>query len=193
MGDNTRAYLAGPDVFLPNPSEAADEKKRLCRNYGFEGVFPLDADLDLSGLPKREQGLLIGRENEKLIQSCGLLIANLTPFRGPSVDPGTAYEMGFARALRMPVFGYTSTTKLFVDRTRRSVGCHRHDAFRDLDDLQIEDFDMHDNLMIEGAVDACGTPIITFDLGHDPIRNFKGFEACLRVAKRRLGRDRRTT
>ena len=39
------------------------------------------------------------------MRSCQLCIANLTPFRGVSMDSGTAYEVGFMRALGRPVLG----------------------------------------------------------------------------------------
>ena len=39
-----RIYLAGPDVFLPNAKEIGGIKKEMCREFGFEGLFPLDND-----------------------------------------------------------------------------------------------------------------------------------------------------
>ena len=51
-----RAYLAGPDVFFPNPVEIGAAKKAICAEHGLEGVFPLDANLDLAGLSLEEQG-----------------------------------------------------------------------------------------------------------------------------------------
>ena len=98
-----KIYLAGPDVFLPDPLSIAKMKKDLCVGYGFAGVFPLDAEFDSTNLKKREQGLQISRNNENLIRSCDLLIANMTPFRSPTMDVGTAFELGFARALGKPV------------------------------------------------------------------------------------------
>src|SRR5258708_1028231 len=37
------AYLAGPEVFLPDAAEIGRRKKELCRRHGFEGLYPLDA------------------------------------------------------------------------------------------------------------------------------------------------------
>ena len=34
------------------------------------------------------------------MQGCDAMIVNLTPFRGPSADVGSAYEMGFMRGAR---------------------------------------------------------------------------------------------
>ena len=87
-----RIYLAGPEVFCPNPRAIGQAKKDRCKHYGLEGVFPMDADVDLEELPLKDAGRLISRANEDLMQSCDLLIANMTPFRGPSMDVGTAFE-----------------------------------------------------------------------------------------------------
>ena len=100
-----RVYLAGPEVFLSNAKEVGKCKKALCRKYGFEGVFPLDVEADLGGKSPKEIGLCISGVNEALIKNCDIVIANLTPFRGPSADVGTAYEIGFAHALGKKVFG----------------------------------------------------------------------------------------
>ena len=43
------------------------------------------------------------------MRSCDAAVANLTPFRGVSADAGTAFEVGFMRALGRPVLGYTNT------------------------------------------------------------------------------------
>jgi nucleoside 2-deoxyribosyltransferase len=116
-----RAYLAGPDVFLPAPLKFAQRKKDLCSRYGIEGVFPLDAVVDLDGAAPSEAALRISRANEGLIRTCQLVIAHITPFRGPSADVGTAYEIGFARALGLAIFAYSNVSKDFASRTAASV------------------------------------------------------------------------
>ena len=37
-----RAYLAGPEVFLPEAVAIGQRKKQLCAKYGFEGLYPFD-------------------------------------------------------------------------------------------------------------------------------------------------------
>ena len=112
-----RIYLAGPEVFLPDAVAAGARKRALCSAYGFDGVYPLDAELDLSKLAKTEAARRISLANEALIASCDLLIANMTPFRGVSMDVGTAFEVGYMRALGRPVLGYTNTP---IDLRERS-------------------------------------------------------------------------
>jgi Nucleoside 2-deoxyribosyltransferase len=44
--------------------------------------------------------LAIRSAMERVMRGCDAMIVNLTPFRGPSADVGSAYEMGFMRARR---------------------------------------------------------------------------------------------
>jgi nucleoside 2-deoxyribosyltransferase len=118
IGDSSvppiRVYLAGPEVFLCNAKESGEHKKALCKKYGFEGVYPIDVEINAEGKSPRELGLCISDVNEGLIKSCELVIANITPFRGPSADVGTVYEMGFAHALGKRVFAYTNVAASFT-------------------------------------------------------------------------------
>lgn len=145
-----RAYLAGPDVFLPDPLARAAALKAICARHGVIGVSPLDPlpdePADWAALP---EPFRIARRNEAHIASCDTLIANLTPFRGPSADVGTVFELGFMRALGRPVHGWTNDARDFTARTRAFCGTT---ATVDAGGLLIEDFGLADNLMIEGAI-----------------------------------------
>lgn len=183
-----RVYLAGPEVFLPNGAEVALRKKALCARHGFEGVFPLDAGVEAAGRTPRQQGLAIHAANEALVRDCALLVANLTPFRGPSADAGTVYELGLARGLGRPVFGYTNAAAGLRERTvagleARGAAARRTEdgAWVDEHGRWIEDFGLADNLMLDGAVAASGGELVRAarDLALDDLT---GFEACLRQA-----------
>lgn len=182
-----KIYLAGPEVFLSDALSIGEKKKDLCVRYGFTGVFPLDADFDSRNLRKKEQGLKISRNNERLIRSCHLLIANMTPFRGPSMDVGTAFELGFARALGQPVFAYTNDALGFKERTTEYLErfTARHDGrFEDRYGMEIEDFDLTDNLMIDGAVHASTRTwvVVPRETKKDYYSDLSGFEVCLMLA-----------
>jgi nucleoside 2-deoxyribosyltransferase len=185
-----RVYLAGPDVFLPDPMAVAERKKQLCRAYGFEGVFPLDAELDLGALEPRAAGLAISRANEELIRGCQLLIAQVTPFRGPSADVGTAFEMGFARALGLPVYAYTNVQTDFTARTRefvRTTRARSDQVIEDPDGMAIENFGLADNLMLVGAVEHSGGALVGLDApASSRFTGLVAFQQCLRLAKREL-------
>jgi nucleoside 2-deoxyribosyltransferase len=176
---NRRVYLAGPDVFVPDPVARAAAMKQICFSHGWTGVSPLDAlenePSDWSGLSDAAR---IHLRNEAHIRSCAALVANLTPFRGPSADPGTVFEMGFMRALGRPVFGYTTTTVLFTERTRAWLGLT---GACDPEGLLIESFGLTDNLMLDGAISASGGVLIAADLPAQ-VRwsDLSVFEACVR-------------
>ncbi len=91
-----RIYLAGPEVFFPAEEHNASiaEKKRLLREVGCEGVDPLDTALTFSEHDtKPVRGHRISQVNRELMDSCDAIVANLTPFRGISADPGTVFEV----------------------------------------------------------------------------------------------------
>jgi nucleoside 2-deoxyribosyltransferase len=85
-------YLAGPDVFLPNAAEIGRQKVALCKRYGAHGFFPLDNAIDINAGDASRQ---IFHGNEAMMNHCDIIIANLTPFRGPSADAGTVFELGY--------------------------------------------------------------------------------------------------
>ena len=145
-----RAYLAGPEVFLPNAVEIGVRKKEICRKYGITGHYPLDAVIDLSGLSPQDAARLIFQANIMAIDEADALIANMAPFRGPGLDGGTAFEMGYAAALGIPIYAYTNDPRSYLGRSRSLGLVDRIDEegrSRDAEGLVIEDFGLIDNLM----------------------------------------------
>jgi nucleoside 2-deoxyribosyltransferase len=189
-----RVYLAGPDVFLPDPLARGAVLKRICARHGLTGVFPLDR-------PEREPdewtGLAephrIALRNEAHIRGADALIANLTPFRGPSADVGTVFELGFMRALGRPVFGWSTGHADFSARTRAFLGAAASLAedgvWRDGEGMALESFGCLDNLMIDGAVVASGGVLEVVELsGDERWTDLAAFERCvMRVAEVLLG------
>jgi len=151
-----RIYLAGPGVFYPDPLKESQRLKEICASYGLEGLFPLDCGLDLSKMTKHEAALAIYQANINLIDGCDGVMADMQAFRGPGMDGGTAFEMGYAIAKRLPVVGYDAVV-MYLERTRKFYGeLEKVDGFDvDPDGLTVEDFDLHDNLMM-----ACGANAI---------------------------------
>jgi nucleoside 2-deoxyribosyltransferase len=152
-----KAYLAGPDVFLPDAVAVGHAKREICAAHGLEGHYPLDSEV--AGGNPRDMAMTISRLNEELVARCDIVLANLTPFRSPSLDPGTAFEIGFARALGKRIYGYSADTATLPQRTRRFFAL-ADDAAADPRGYAIEDFGLTDNLMIDGAIDAGGGFII---------------------------------
>ncbi len=184
-----RIYLAGPEVFLPNATEIGRAKQQLCAEAGLEGVFPLDTQLDLTGLAKTEQARRIALGNEGLMRSCDAIIANLTPFRGVSMDSGTAFEVGFMRALGRPVFGYTNAGA--ADYAARARAWRQQDSRLPFDcdrpDQEIEDFGLAENLMIAVAVSETAGAVGQTGAGGDAVMaELAAFKPCVEWAARAL-------
>ena len=183
-----RVYLAGPDVFLPAPERRGAALKSVLAAYGLVGVFPLDpppfpldpaasawTNPDLA--PDLAEAYRIAATNEAHIASCQALIAHLTPFRGPSADAGTVFELGFARARGLRLWGWSNVATAFATRSRAWAG----GGMRDRAGMAIEDFGARDNLMIEGAIAAAGGRIEVENVA--PARLWTDLAALRRAAE----------
>lgn len=159
-----RVYLAGPDVFLPNAADLCSLKKAICTEHGLQALWPLDNVLDLSGLAPPAAGLAIAKANEELMQESAAIIANLTPWDGPSADAGTCFELGYMRALGRPCFAYSNDVRSYEQRVEVHVLEHdqgpmkrdEHGHKITASGRRLECFQLNDNLMLDGAVHLSG-------------------------------------
>ena len=192
-----RAYLAGPDIFLPDADQWVERKKIVCARHGLTGVAPLDHPTDeppaWTAFPDWRR---IAARNEAFIRSCDLMIANLTPFRGPSADVGTVYEVGFMRALGRPVCGYATTATPFTQRTLDHAAAHggattgADGLSRDAAGMVIEQFGLFDNLMIEAGILGSGGVLVVEAI--PPAQRWTDltvFEPCVRAAAAACGQS----
>jgi nucleoside 2-deoxyribosyltransferase len=163
------AYLAGPDVFLPNAREIGRQKIAYLKTLGIVGHFPLDNEVPAELFKDPVQASrFIGDANETMmLDSCrdgriGLILANMSPFHGPSMDVGTAFEVGFMSALsyknNVIIIGYTSDTRSFELRVVEEIYggwsaiTHKNGIPHGPDGTMIEAFGGADNLMITNAI-----------------------------------------
>jgi nucleoside 2-deoxyribosyltransferase len=178
-----RAYLAGPEVFLPNARPHALRKIDICARYGIEGRTPLNQDIERRAeMSDEEFAFAIFRKDIAMMEACDIVIANLTPFRGPSADSGTLVELGWFLGRGRPVFGYSNSATPFLHRSRAHV-----EVLPDgLQGIVVEDFGLPDNLMIPGAVlDGGGHPMVLPGDGEDrALDALDVFERCVACASR---------
>ena len=180
-----KIYLAGPEVFLPKPFEIAERKKIICDRYGHSGIFPMDAPLpdDFEVLHPRQQAFTIYNINRNTMMGCDAVVANMTPFRGVSMDCGTAYEMGFMSAMGRPTLAYTNDALQYRYRVSNAfypISVEDNDVRRDRDGMQIEDFTLADNLMLEGAMNFLGYEIVIHEANEDELwSDLTAFEKCV--------------
>src|SRR6266581_4587583 len=117
------AYLAGPDVFLPNAVAHAARKVEICQRYGLRGLPPLNQDIETTAkaLDKTLDKALDGwqsiyAKDIAMMERCDIIIANLTPFGGASADAGTLIEVGWFLGQQKPIFGYSNNSESFEQR-----------------------------------------------------------------------------
>jgi peptide deformylase len=152
-----KIYLAGPDVFLPNAIEEGERLKALCHSHGYEGLFPMDNVI--TGQTPQNIAMKIQDANKKMIHACDIVIANLSPFRGPEPDSGTVWEVGYAQALGKTVFAYSHDRRNLKEKTQALLNLGVDNT-----GMAIEDFGLTHNLMFASCVVA------------------DHFEECLKIA-----------
>jgi nucleoside 2-deoxyribosyltransferase len=186
-----KIYLAGPDVFLPDAVEIGRKKAAICARYGVSGLYPLDNAVDLSAA---DASLIIFKGNEAMMEAADAIIANLTPFRGPSADAGTVYELGYMAGRGKSCLAYSNDGASYRERVARlyDVKASSDGRLTDPEGLTVEDFGLPDNLMMIHTLDLHGCPLVMptvtpADLWHD----LTSFELCVRLAAdRSAGKSR---
>lgn len=167
------AYLAGPDVFLPNAGAHAAEKLAICARHGIAGRSPLNEDIaTLAAMDEAEAWRAIFAKDIAMMEGCDIIIANLTPFRGASADAGTLVELGWFLGRGRPAFGYSNSAVPFAVRSQ-----HLLKTVPDpMPGLTVGGFGLADNLMIAGAVQRFLLPDDGRDRAFDSLEIF---EACV--------------
>ncbi len=157
-------YLAGPEVFHPEARAIGAAKQALCAAYGCHGLFPLEENEAAT-----DDATAIYRRNLARMHAADAVIANLTPFRGPSADPGTVYELGWMIGHGKHALGYSNDARDLAARVAP-------------DGLAVEDFRLCDNLMLACGLAEGGFPVVRHQAA-DPMRDLTAFEACLRLLR----------
>ena len=95
-----RVYLAGPSVFRPNAKEHLASLAAQCERHGLTPLLPTD---DCAGAADASLARRIYDSNTQMLRSADGVLADLQEWRGHEPDSGTAFEVGFAAALDLPI------------------------------------------------------------------------------------------
>lgn len=170
-------YLAGPEVFLPDPIAPGVEKKAVIESlnekhkwpFKLVGLYPMDNEIE-NFAPDYATGIKIYQANIALMDQAHFVTANMVRFRGPSMDVGTAFEMGYMNGLGKPVFAYYDAKPFYGEDEKPGIYAERVKKFypvsetqsgKDIHGQSIEDFAMADNLMMIGALESGSGDIAT--------------------------------
>ena len=180
-----KVYLAGPEVFLSNAREQLDRKIALTRAAGLIPVAP--GDLAIPETPtKRERGLAISAIDEQLMSSADAIIANLTPFRGAarrhrhSVRTRLHVRPGQDRPSPIPTPRPTTSRAPVAYYGGMVVAKQPTAACAGRTGMSVEDFEMAENLMLDGGVESRGGRVIVRDVPSERLyTDTAAFEECL--------------
>lgn len=166
-----RVYLAGPDVFLPDAEAVLSAKVEICRAHGLEGLSPIAG-------PAPADALGIFRKCEAAMDAADVIAANMTPFRGPGMDAGTAYEVGYMRARGKPVYGYSNAPEDYAARVKGAV--EQDGLLIDPLGQVVEDFGRAENLMLACSAELSGFPVFRpKQAPDDPLRDLETFRLAI--------------
>ena len=101
------------------------------------------------------------------------------------MDIGTGYEIGYARALGKPVFGYTNVDAAYEKRASRYIATLSGEAPDPYTrNTEIERFGLFENLMIAIALRNFGSDVVRTNVepGQE-LTDLTGFEICLTQAR----------
>jgi nucleoside 2-deoxyribosyltransferase len=157
MNTQPRIYLAGPDIFYPDVQERYARLKRLCAEVGLLGVAPPDG-MEFAIELTPECAAKIRQHDISLLKNCDAVLANVSPYLGLEPDSGTAYEMGYAAALGLPVIGYALDGMLTHERAALAGRPIGPDGREPQEGLLLENFGLTANLMLAGAHDCVCLP-----------------------------------
>lgn len=141
-----KVYVCGPDVFRPDAKENAELVRKLLIDEGILALLPIDNEVSFLNKSPNVIAMEIYAKNVAMIDQADAVLANIEPFRGDHMDPGTAFEIGYAVARGIPVYCFTphaGTT--MVDRIE---WMETGGVYRDNQKMLVEDFGGTENLMI---------------------------------------------
>jgi nucleoside 2-deoxyribosyltransferase len=166
-----KIYISGPQYLLPNAAEYKSEQIELCEKYGFEGIHPLDADVDFTVDGARiAKDLYVALEN--MMKECHVIVADCNQLRGALMDDGAAYELGYCNALGKPSYGYVEKLGSLSENIVRYFSLEKNETGEYVDGhgyVVGDDFGTTINLMMQNGMTESGGRLVVGE-----------FEDCLK-------------
>lgn len=137
-----KVYIAGPDIFKKDISKWIEKVNSECLALKICPLIPFDIDATT------EHGVF--QNNLKLIEQADVIAANVNCFRGSEPDSGTAWEIGYAYALKKKIFMYTSDPRTVRQKALNHFNLQANSDAEVLPDgMVMEDFGCNTNLMLD--------------------------------------------
>lgn len=153
MTEKPMVYLAGPAALHPAARALFDYLKEVCAQHGLHALTPADGDGAILALPQAVRASAIRDTSLARLRQSQAVIACISPFRGPGACARTAFEMGVAEGLGLPVIAWSEDKTPLIARIPHDrdqdgrVFCRQHG-------MGIEDFDLPDTIMLAAGRQA---------------------------------------
>jgi len=121
-----KVYIAGP-LFVKEARKILEKIDKLCKELGLDTYLP-HRDM---GVYQKGDSIPFFKKNRVMIDECKFMIAYLN-WKG--ISSGTAWEIGYAHAKKVPVIGIVEDIKTAKEFDRLCIMC-----FNSLD--LVEDFE----------------------------------------------------
>jgi len=121
-----KVYIAGP-LFVKEARKILEKIDKLCKELGLDTYLP-HRDM---GVYQKGDSIPFFKKNRDMIDECKFMIAYLN-WKG--ISSGTAWEIGYAHAKKVPVIGIVEDIKTAKEFDRLCIMC-----FNSLD--LVEDFE----------------------------------------------------
>ena len=169
-----KVYVSGPQYLLPNAEECKNDQLRLCDEYGFEGIHPLNADVDFAATGEKiAKDLYVALEI--MMKECDVIVADCNQLRGALMDDGAAYELGYCNALGKPSYGYIEKLGSLSENIIRYFSLKKDEAGEYVDSHGFvvgDDFGTTVNLMMQNGMTESGGRLVE-----------GSFEDCLKAIR----------
>jgi nucleoside 2-deoxyribosyltransferase len=162
-------------VFEPAPERTFALMKQMCAHYGLQGVSPLDNQVGLEGVAAGHTlAERIVRADIALMQrlDAGLFCLDGVR-RGPEMDAGTAFEVGYMAALGKPLMGWTRDAREYPQKVQEyfqqpmqpalanSAGA-MSGGLRDPDGMLLHSQGCVQNAMVQIAIELSGGTVHSY-------------------------------
>ena len=126
-----KIYIAGP-LFVKEARKILEKIDKLCKELGFDTYLP-HRDM---GVYQKGDSIPFFIKNRDMVDKCEIMVAYLD-WKG--ISSGTAWEIGYAHAKKVPIIGIVEDIKTAKEFDRLCIMCFNSvDLVESLEALKVK-------------------------------------------------------
>lgn len=149
--DQPIVYLSGFERYDLDANEKYANMKAICAKYGFYAIAPIDQAAGIDPIISDDPYTSAYHQfdhYQQHVRNCDIILANLNDYMGHEPNDDVSFECGMAFQLKKKCFAYRDDIKPMVERIPH---VRTNDSTRDLNGLNVEDFEAPLNLMFAAS------------------------------------------